>query len=144
MSSRLQSPLAARASSQAELARIETVLDYHLFIVDESHDVAGRDESARVGLDHAIRLVQAQAAALRRFIAAGSTLMDKLGAEVEARLVEATRPEEVIMRIAADEGFDLIMVGSSLRAVPTRAFFGHRVESILRSATCPVAVLSVG
>ena len=40
--------------------------------------------------------------------------------------------------------YDLIVIGSSLRAVSARAFFGHRVESMLKNAHCPVVVLSAG
>src|SRR5690606_34332489 len=43
----------------AELERIETVLDYHLFIVEDSREADARDESAYTGLRHAIRLVRA-------------------------------------------------------------------------------------
>lgn len=41
-----------------ELERIETVLDYHLFIVEDSRELDARDESARTGLGHGIRLVR--------------------------------------------------------------------------------------
>jgi hypothetical protein len=97
---------AALAAGNAELARIETVLDYHLFIVDEGRDVATRDESARVGLDHAIRLVQAQEAALdgqreralRRFLADSSSQMDDALAPLRAR-----RPDEILRALATHD-----------------------------------------
>jgi nucleotide-binding universal stress UspA family protein len=38
----------------------------------------------------------------------------------------------------------MIVIGSSLRAVSARAFFGHRVESIFKNSPCPVVVLSAG
>lgn len=37
-----------------------------------------------------------------------------------------------------------LILGSSLRAVSVRAFFGHRVEDILARAPCPVILLSAG
>jgi nucleotide-binding universal stress UspA family protein len=34
------------------------------------------------------------------------------------------------------------VMGSNLRPISGRAFFGHRVDGILNQATCPVAVVS--
>jgi nucleotide-binding universal stress UspA family protein len=34
------------------------------------------------------------------------------------------------------------VLGSGLRVSSTRAFFGHRIEQILASAKCPVAIVS--
>ncbi|WP_434420688.1 cation:proton antiporter domain-containing protein [Nannocystis pusilla] len=68
----------------------------------------------------------------------------KFGASVETVVIEGVRPEEDIVRLAAQGSFDLIVLGSSLRAVSTRAFFGHRVESVLKHAPCPVVLLSAG
>jgi hypothetical protein len=117
---------AALAAGNAELARIETVLDYHLFIVDEGRDVATRDESARVGLDHAIRLVQAQEAALdgqreralRRFLADSSSQMDDALAPLRAR-----RPDEILRALATH---DSKARPGPLRAWTTRALTGLR------------------
>lgn len=68
----------------------------------------------------------------------------KFGASVETVVIEGSRPEEDIVRLAAQGGYDLIVLGSSLRAVSARAFFGHRVESVLKNAPCPVVLLSAG
>jgi Kef-type K+ transport system membrane component KefB/nucleotide-binding universal stress UspA family protein len=68
----------------------------------------------------------------------------KFGASVETIVLEGTRPEEDIVRLAEQGSFDLIVLGSSLRAVAARAFFGHRVENVLKTAPCPVLLLSAG
>lgn len=68
----------------------------------------------------------------------------KFGANAVPLVLEGTRPEQDIVRIAAEGGFDLLILGSSLRAVSVRAFFGHRIENILRDAPCPVLLLSAG
>lgn len=68
----------------------------------------------------------------------------KFGASVETVVIEGSRPEQDIVRVAAEGGYDLIVLGSSLRAVSARAFFGHRVESVLKNAPCPVVLLSAG
>jgi Kef-type K+ transport system membrane component KefB len=68
----------------------------------------------------------------------------KFGAAVETVVLEGPRPEELIVEMAREGGFDMIVLGSSLRAVAARAFFGHRVERIFQSAPCPVVLLSAG
>ena len=63
------------------------------------------------------------------------------------RVAVVLGPEQV-----AVDGVDAIVVnadwaeglGSSLRAVSARAFFGHRVENVLKNAPCPVILLSAG
>jgi nucleotide-binding universal stress UspA family protein len=67
----------------------------------------------------------------------------KFGANVETRLAEGSSyPEEDILRIAREGNFNLIVIGSSLRVVSRRAFFGHRIERILNRAPGPVMIVS--
>ena len=68
----------------------------------------------------------------------------KFGASIQTVVLEGARPEELILQMAREGGYDIIVIGSSLRAVSARAFFGHRVESMLKNAPCPVVVLSAG
>ena len=87
-----------------ELERIETVLDYHLFIVEDGRVAEDRDESARTGLGHGVRLVQQLAERLdhevgrtyRWFIAASSVHMDDALAPLRAH-----RPEEITQTLTA-------------------------------------------
>jgi Kef-type K+ transport system membrane component KefB len=77
-----------------------------------------------------------------------ATIARKLGAEVEARVIdearviEAPSPEDAILNVVKSEGIDLIVLGTSRRSVPTRAFLGWRVENLLDGAPCTVAVIS--
>jgi len=90
----------------AELERIETVLDYHLFIVEDGRDTEQRDESARTGLGHGVRLVQQLAEQLGRdvdrtyrwFITTSSAHMDDALAPLRAH-----RPEEIDQALAQRE-----------------------------------------
>jgi len=67
----------------------------------------------------------------------------KFGSTVETLLVDGSSyPEEEILRIAREGGYDLIVIGSSLRVVSRRAFYGHRIERILNRAPCPVTIVS--
>lgn len=66
----------------------------------------------------------------------------KFGAEVDALVVEDLSPEAAILDLVARERYDLIVMGTSLRTIRKRAFFGHRAETLLKSAPCSVAVMS--
>lgn len=90
----------------SELERIETVLDYHLFIVEDSREADARDESAHTGLRHAIRLVRALSERCSRdarrlllwFIGESSARMDDALAPLRAH-----RPDEVLQQLEARE-----------------------------------------
>jgi Kef-type K+ transport system membrane component KefB/nucleotide-binding universal stress UspA family protein len=64
-----------------------------------------------------------------------------LGAEVLTYILQGN-PEQEILSFAASAEVDLIVLGSSVRQVTGRVFFGHRVDAILSKATCPVVVIS--
>jgi Kef-type K+ transport system membrane component KefB/nucleotide-binding universal stress UspA family protein len=98
-----------------------TLLVMHVTFSEGNVD---REQMAREILDH-----HAQWA--RRF-----------GANVETLLVEDTRPDHAISAIARERNVDMVVLGSGLRVSSTRAFFGHRIEQILASAKCPVAIVS--
>ena len=95
---------AAVHAATVELERIETVLDYHLFIVEDGRVAEQRDESARTGLGHGVRLVQQLAESLdgdvarnyRWFIATSSAQMDDALAPLRAH-----RPEEITQALIA-------------------------------------------
>ena len=65
-----------------------------------------------------------------------------LGAEVNVRVLKGTRPESEILNFARTEHVDLIILGSNIRMLTGRVFFGHGVDRILNKATCPVALVS--
>lgn len=64
------------------------------------------------------------------------------GADVKTRILKGTSPEMEILTFAEDQNFDLIILGSNIRMVTGRVFFGHRVDAILKKAHCPVAVIT--
>ena len=65
-----------------------------------------------------------------------------LGAEVKTLVLTGTSPERSILSFAHSQNVDLIVLGSNVRMVTGRIFFGHRVNAILNRANCPVAVLT--
>jgi nucleotide-binding universal stress UspA family protein len=71
-----------------------------------------------------------------------AALARKLGAEVDTRVLEGTSSEDEILALAAAGGYDLIVIGSNLRHISGRAFFGHHVDTTLARANCPVAIVS--
>jgi K+:H+ antiporter len=90
-------------------------------------DVVSRERAKEI----AHEVVDHQAAIARKF-----------GADVKGLVLEGTSPESAILDLLRDEKFDLIVMGTSLRTIGTRAFLGHRAETLLKNAPCAVAVVS--
>jgi len=65
----------------------------------------------------------------------------ELGIEVEARVATAAKPEAAIVSIADKDNYDLLIMGAVCRADENRLNFGPKVEHILRSARCAIAVV---
>ena len=68
-------------------------------------------------------------------------LSKQLELEVDTQVGSGNRPEKVILRAVDDGGFDLLMMGVLYRSVDHRVYFGPKVEQILDSARCAVAVV---
>jgi Kef-type K+ transport system membrane component KefB/nucleotide-binding universal stress UspA family protein len=66
-----------------------------------------------------------------------------LGADVKTYILQGSSPEREILNFAQTNEVDLIILGSHIRMVTGRVFFGHRVDAILSKAHCPVAVITV-
>jgi nucleotide-binding universal stress UspA family protein len=66
-----------------------------------------------------------------------------LGADVKTYVLQGTSPEKEILNFAQKQEVDLIVLGSNIRMVTGRVFFGHGVDAILSKAPCPVAVITV-
>jgi len=68
-------------------------------------------------------------------------------ARVSCRLEEHVafgRPEREILRVAQDEGADLIVMGTHGRGALDRVLFGSTVRRVVRAAACAVAVFPAG
>ncbi|MGB8703312.1 MAG: universal stress protein, partial [Thermosynechococcaceae cyanobacterium] len=78
----------------------------------------------------------------RQILDLQSAIAIQLGARVQPRILEGL-PEREILNFAQTEDVDLIVLGTSVRMMTGRVFFGHRVDAILNKAICPVALLSV-
>ncbi|MFH5843418.1 cation:proton antiporter [Haladaptatus sp. CMAA 1909] len=71
-----------------------------------------------------------------------ATLGRQYGASVLTDVLTSEHPVRAIVDRADETGADLVVLGSSLRPLSQRAFFGHRAEYVLENAPCPVAVVS--
>jgi nucleotide-binding universal stress UspA family protein len=65
-----------------------------------------------------------------------------LGASIKTRVLTGTNSQREILTFASTGHVDLIILGSNIRTIAGRVFFGHLVDAILSKATCPVAVVS--
>lgn len=65
-----------------------------------------------------------------------------LGAHVKTNILQGTSPEKEILKFAQTQEVDLIILGSNVRMLTGRVFFGHRVDAILNKAHCPVAIIT--
>ncbi|MFC4247269.1 cation:proton antiporter [Natribaculum luteum] len=86
---------------------------------------------------------------LSKAMAIGEGIVDReaeLGREMGTKVLTTVEvgdePEATIVDLANRDGVDLIVMGSDIRAISQRAFFGHRVERVVEDAPCPVAVIS--
>ncbi|MFB9808321.1 universal stress protein [Haladaptatus pallidirubidus] len=66
----------------------------------------------------------------------------QLGANVLTDVLMDDHPERAIINRATTNEVDLIVLGSELRSLSQRAFFGYHVEYVLKNAPCSVAVVS--
>ncbi len=57
------------------------------------------------------------------------------------RLVESGKPYETIIKLAADEGFDAIVMGTHGRSGLPHLVIGSVAEKVVRTATCPVVTI---
>jgi nucleotide-binding universal stress UspA family protein len=57
--------------------------------------------------------------------------------------VEAGEPSETILRVAADDRADLVVMGTHGRTGLSRLLIGSVAEAVLRRASCPVLTLRV-
>lgn len=77
----------------------------------------------------------------RKILDAAARLFEGSGMEPAERLVFDERPDEAILRIVRDEGFDLVVIGSrGLHAKEIKAL-GSTSLRVLDGAGCPVLVV---
>jgi nucleotide-binding universal stress UspA family protein len=63
--------------------------------------------------------------------------------EVETVVVEGN-PASEIVRVAAERGIDLIVLGSHGRGGISRAILGSVADKVMRTAACPVLIVAHG
>ena len=78
----------------------------------------------------------------QRIVEYHTQVAENFGANVQARILEDISPERAILNFAQNEAVDLIVLGSTIRSITGRVFFGHRVDALLNQVICPVAILS--
>jgi Kef-type K+ transport system membrane component KefB len=78
----------------------------------------------------------------REIVDAHADLARQLGASVETRVLVSERPEMAVLELASELGCDLVLMGSNLRPVSGRAYYGRFVDHVFNHGRCPVMVLN--
>jgi nucleotide-binding universal stress UspA family protein len=79
----------------------------------------------------------------REITAGAAAFGERLGVSVEVQVEIASNAEAMIVEVANDSDFDLLVIGASNRPLTDRPFFGHRVNYILKHAQIPVAIIAL-
>jgi Kef-type K+ transport system membrane component KefB/nucleotide-binding universal stress UspA family protein len=117
------SSIAAQTGALLTLLHVINQPQYEFFLFEEQNHISALEVGHQI---------------LERQIA----IAKQLGARVQPRILEGL-PERAILNLASEDQVDLIVLGTSVRMVTGRVFFGHRVDAILNKANCPVALVSV-
>jgi nucleotide-binding universal stress UspA family protein len=67
---------------------------------------------------------------------------ESLSVNTSTKVVVGVNPENAILKIAKDEDFNLVILGSDVRPGSDKLYLGPRVERILSNCTCPVIVVN--
>jgi nucleotide-binding universal stress UspA family protein len=84
----------------------------------------------------------------RRFTFAHQTVAElkKLGESLNVNtfteIEVGEEPDAVILKMASEKNFDLIILGTDIRPGADKLYMGPRVEKILSNCTCPVLVFN--
>ena len=79
----------------------------------------------------------------QEMVSSAAAFGERLGVSVETGVRVAPNAEEEIIGFANSGAFDLLVLGTSTRALTDRPFFGHRISYILENAQLPVVVVSL-
>jgi K+:H+ antiporter len=89
------------------------------------------------------RAVDESLRAGQEMVGTAAAFGERLGVEVEVGVRVAPNAEEEIVEFANSGTFELMVLGTSSRALTDRPFYGHRVSYILEQADLPVVVISL-
>lgn len=131
------SDYSARALSYAEMLSVKFEAEILLLHVIESFPYSVTDSMTVVGHDQAL-------------VATANALMDNLKKELDDRKMPSTcfvahgRAYREIVKKAADEAVDLIVIGTHGRTGMEHLLLGSVAEKVVRLASCPVLTIPGG
>jgi Kef-type K+ transport system membrane component KefB/nucleotide-binding universal stress UspA family protein len=67
---------------------------------------------------------------------------ESLSVNTFTKVVLGENPENEILKIAKDEDFNLVIIGSDVRPGSDKLYLGPRVERILANSSCPVIIVN--
>ncbi len=118
------STIAAETNAEVTLIHVINLRQVEYILFD-------LEETLKPAMDIANQLLETQAQMARN-----------LGANVKIQIIKGSSAQREILNFANTNQVDLIVLGSNIRQITGRVFFGHAVDGILARATCPVAVVS--
>ena len=133
-------PVAATRSTRAaeelaySIARASSARTFALHVVNRPEGQGMMLKSASI--DDSLRAGQ-------EMVSTAAAFGERLGVAVETGVRVAPNAEEEIVGFANSGAFDLLVLGTSTRALTNRPFYGHRVSYILENSQLPVAVVSL-
>jgi len=139
--SRILVPVTARYSTRAAEELSYSLASHNDGAVMALHVINKPDEQPGMVPDE--RLVDDGRRVAAELMADTAALGSRLGVRVETLVRVARNPEEEIVDLANNGGFDLLVLGTAQRPLTNRPFFGHRVSYIIERSAIPVMIVSL-
>jgi Kef-type K+ transport system membrane component KefB/nucleotide-binding universal stress UspA family protein len=110
---------------------------------DEVHILRVIEESPAIdGFDMKDHLFERQFNYAQEIVDEFRVIGESLSVKTFTKVELGLNPETVILTVAKDFGFDLVLLGSDVRPGSDKLYLGPRVEHILHNCTCPVIVVN--
>ncbi|MFZ2324442.1 MAG: cation:proton antiporter [Ignavibacteriaceae bacterium] len=87
-------------------------------------------------------LLERQISYAQEIVKEFKSIGDSLSVNTFTKVERGINPETVIIKVAEENNFDMVILGSDVRPGSDNLFLGPRVEQILDNCSCPVVVVN--
>ena len=127
---------ASKRAAEVAFALTTTPTDeVHLLRVIEEKTILDDFETK----DH---LIDRQFNYANEIVSSLKSIGESLNVNTFTSVVLGVNPETVIIKVAKEENFNLVIIGSDVRPGSEKLYLGPRVEKILANCSCPVLVVN--